>query len=85
MLGVFEYSEGASHVAQAIAVISGQTDIASDYDRNLDVLTSLGRIDKSKLKIIWQSNPLPNDPIALTGVGCSLLDEGMSALARVQL
>lgn len=64
---VFEYSEGASHAAQAIAVISGQTDIASDYDRNLDVLTSEGRIDKSKLKIIWQSNPLPNDPIAVRG------------------
>lgn len=64
---VFEYSEGASHAAQAIAVISGQTDIASDYDRNLDVLTSEGRIDKSKLKIIWQSNPLPNDPIAIRG------------------
>lgn len=64
---VFEYSEGASHAAQAIAVISGQTDIASDYDRNLDVLTSEGRIDKSKLKIIWQSDPLPNDPIAIRG------------------
>ncbi len=64
---VFEYSEGASHAAQAIAVISGQTDIASDYDRNLDVLTSEERIDKSKLKIIWQSNPLPNDPIAIRG------------------
>lgn len=64
---LFEYSEGSSHAAQAIAVISGQTDIASDYDRNLDVLTSEGRIDKSKLKIIWQSNPLPNDPIAIRG------------------
>lgn len=64
---VFDYSEGASHAAQAISVLSGQTDIASDYDRNLDVLISEGRIDKSKLKIIWQSNPLPNDPIAIRG------------------
>lgn len=64
---VFDYSEGASHAAQAIAVLSGQTDIASDYDRNLDVLTSEGRIDKSKLKIIWQSEPLPNDPIVVRG------------------
>ncbi len=64
---VFDYSEGASHAAQAIAVISGQVDIASDYDRNLDVLASEGRIDKSKLKIIWQSEPLPNDPIAIRG------------------
>ncbi|CAA9565742.1 ABC transporter, substrate-binding protein (cluster 12, methionine/phosphonates) [uncultured Synechococcales cyanobacterium] len=64
---VFDYNEGASHAAQAIAVLSGQTDIASDYDRNLDVLVSEGRIDQSKLKIIWQSNPLPNDAIAVRG------------------
>lgn len=64
---VFEYSEGASHAAQAISVLSDQTDIASDYDRNLDVLTDEGKIDKSKLKIIWKSEPLPNDPIVVRG------------------
>lgn len=64
---VFDYNEGASHAAQAIAVLSGQVDIASDYDRNLDVLTAEGRIDKSELKIIWQSDPLPNDPIVVRG------------------
>jgi phosphonate transport system substrate-binding protein len=64
---VFNYSEGASHAAQAIAVLSNQVDIASDYDRNLDVLTDGGKIDKRKLKLIWQSNPLPNDPIVVRG------------------
>lgn len=64
---VFDYSEGASHAAQAIAVLSGQVDIASDYDRNLDVLASTGRINKDELKIIWQSEPLPNDPIVVRG------------------
>jgi len=64
---VFNYSEGASHAAQAIAVISGQADIASDYDRNLDVLADTGRIDKNKIKIIWKSQPLPNDPIVVRG------------------
>lgn len=64
---VFEYSEGASHAAQAIAVLSDQVDIASDYDRNLDVLEATERINKDDLKIIWQSNPLPNDPIAIRG------------------
>lgn len=64
---VFDYNEGASHAAQAISVLSNQTDIASDYDRNLDVLVSEGRIDPSKLKIIWRSNLLPNDPIAIRG------------------
>jgi len=64
---VFDYNEGASHAAQAIAVISEQVDIASDYNRNLDVLGSQGRIDRDKIKIIWQSDPLPNDPIAIRG------------------
>lgn len=64
---VFDYSEGASHAAQAIAVISDQVDIASDYNRNLDVLASTGRIDRDEIKIIWQSDPLPNDPIAVSG------------------
>jgi len=64
---VFDYSEGASHSAQAISVISEQVDIASDYNRNLDVLVSQGRIDRDKIKIIWKSDPLPNDPIAIRG------------------
>ena len=63
----FEYSEGASHAAQAIAVLSDQVDIASDYDRNLDVLDSTGRIERDDLKIVWQSAPLPNDPIVVRG------------------
>jgi len=64
---VFDYNEGASHAAQAIAVISEQVDIASDYNRNLDVLASTGRIDRDQIKMIWQSEPLPNDPIAIRG------------------
>ncbi|NBD33944.1 MAG: phosphate/phosphite/phosphonate ABC transporter substrate-binding protein [Cyanobacteria bacterium] len=64
---IFDYNEGASHAAQAIAVISEQVDIASDYNRNLDVLASTGRIDRNQIKIIWQSDPLPNDPIAVRG------------------
>lgn len=64
---VFDYNEGASHAAQAISVISNQTDIASDYNRNLDVLASTGKIDRSEIKTIWQSERLPNDPIAIRG------------------
>ena len=64
---VFDYNEGASHAAQAIGVLSDQVDIASDYDRNLDVLAATDRINKDDLKIIWQSKPLPNDPIAVRG------------------
>ncbi len=64
---VFDYHEGASHAAQAIGVISGSADLASDYDRNLDVLAASGKLDRSKIKIIWTSEPLPNDPIVVRG------------------
>jgi phosphonate transport system substrate-binding protein len=62
----FAYSEGALHAAQAVGVVSGQVDIASDYDRHLDVLAAAGRIDRGKLKVLWQAE-LPNDPIVLRG------------------
>lgn len=64
---VFDYSEGTSEANQAIAVLNGQVDIASDYDRNLDVLASAKKVDTSKIKIIWQSVPLPNDAIVIRG------------------
>jgi phosphonate transport system substrate-binding protein len=76
---VFDYSEGASHAAQAIAVLSGQVDIASDYDRNLDVLASTERINRDDLKIIWESDPLPNDPIAVRGGLPAEVMEGLQA------
>lgn len=64
---VFDYREGASDAEQAIAITSGQMDIASNSDRNLDVLTSTQQINTSNIKIIWQSVPLPNDAIAVRG------------------
>ncbi|MFB6276078.1 MAG: phosphate/phosphite/phosphonate ABC transporter substrate-binding protein [Halothece sp.] len=76
---VFDYSEGASHAAQAISVISGQVDIASDYNRNLDVLVSQGRIDRDKIKIIWKSDPLPNDPIAIRGGLSEQVKQGLQS------
>lgn len=61
----FAYRDGASHAAQVISVISGQTDIASDYDRNLDGLVARGAVKEEDIKIIWQSEPLPNDPLVV--------------------
>ena len=81
---VFDYNEGASHAAQAIAVISEQVDIASDYNRNLDVLASTGRIDRDQIKLIWQSEPLPNDPITVRGGLSEEIKQGLqSALVNL--
>ena len=61
----WKYSEGASHPANEIAVQAGQTDLATDYDRNRNAMISSGRIKAESTKIFWTSEPLPNDAIAV--------------------
>jgi phosphonate transport system substrate-binding protein len=61
----WKYSEGASHPANEIAVQAGQTDLATDFDRNRNAMISSGRIKAENSKIFWTSDPLPNDAIAV--------------------
>lgn len=61
----WKYSEGASHPANEIAVQAGQVDLATDYDRNRNAMIAAGRIKADATKIVWTSDPLPNDAIAV--------------------
>jgi len=61
----FQYSDGATHAANEIAVASGQADCATDFDRNRTAMIESGRLEKSATEIVWQSDPLPNDAIAV--------------------
>jgi len=61
----FQYSDGATHAANEIAVASGQVDCATDFDRNRNAMIESGRLEKSATEIVWQSDPLPNDAIAV--------------------
>ncbi len=61
----WKYSEGATHAANEIAVSAGQVDMATDFDRNRNAMIAAGRIKPESNKIVWQSDPLPNDAIAL--------------------
>lgn len=61
----FKYHEGASHASQAIAVINEQVDLATDFDRNLNALIDLGKVKADQVKIVWTSDPLPNDALAV--------------------
>ena len=61
----FQYRDGASHAAQVLSVINGQNDLASDYDRNLNVLIERGTVKPDQIKIVWKSDPLPNDPLVV--------------------
>jgi len=61
----FKYSDGATHAANEIAVANGQTDLATDFDRNRNAMIEGGRLDAKATKIIWTSDPLPNDAMAV--------------------
>ena len=61
----FQYSDGATHAANEIAVASGQVDCATDFDRNRNAMIESGKLEKAATEIVWQSDPLPNDAIAV--------------------
>jgi phosphonate transport system substrate-binding protein len=61
----FRYRDGASHAANVISVASGQVDLATDFDRNLAAMLASGRVREGQVKVVWRSDPLPNDALAV--------------------
>lgn len=61
----FKYTEGASHPANELAVASGQVDFATDYDRNRTAMIESGKLKETDTKVVWTSDPLPNDAIGV--------------------
>jgi phosphonate transport system substrate-binding protein len=61
----FQYSEGATHAANEIAVANGQVDLATDFDRNRNAMIESGKLDADATEVVWTSDPLPNDAIAI--------------------
>jgi len=48
-----------------VAIANGRVDLATDFDRNRNALIEAGTIKPEQSKIVWESEPLPNDAIAL--------------------
>jgi phosphonate transport system substrate-binding protein len=61
----WKYTEGATHAANEVAVQSGQVDLATDFDRNRNAMIDKGVIKPDGTKIVWTSDPLPNDAIVV--------------------
>lgn len=61
----FNYRGGSSHPATELAVVNGQVDLATDYDRNRNSMIETGRIPANATEIVWTSDPLPNDALAV--------------------
>lgn len=71
----FRYRDGASHAANVLAVANGQVDLATDYDRNFAAMLAANRVSEAQARIVWRSEPLPNDALAVR----SDLDPGLKA------
>lgn len=61
----FKYRDGASHPANVTAVANGQVDLATDYDRNFNSMVERGLVKREAVRIVWTSDPLPNDPLVV--------------------
>ncbi len=61
----FQYRDGASHPANVTAVANGQVDLATDFDRNFNGMAERGLVSRDAVKIVWTSEPLPNDPLVV--------------------
>ena len=88
----FQYRDGASHPANVTAVANGQVDLATDFDRNLASMVAAGRVRQDQVKVVWRSDPLPNDALAVrrgldAGIKRTILDTALgideAAAARV--
>ena len=62
---LFDYSDGATHAANEIGVAGGQVDCATDFDRNRNAMIEGGKLEKNATEVVWTSEPLPNDAIAV--------------------
>ena len=80
----WKYTEGATHPANEIAVQAGQTDLATDYDRNRNAMISSGRIKAESSRIFWTSDALPNDAIAVPrGTSQAFIDRVQKILTAI--
>jgi phosphonate transport system substrate-binding protein len=74
----WQYHEGATHAANEIAVSTGQVDLATDFDRNRTAMIEGGKVKSDANKIVWTSDPLPNDAIVMPA------DASADMMAQVQ-
>ncbi|TWB36485.1 phosphate/phosphite/phosphonate ABC transporter substrate-binding protein [Nitrospirillum pindoramense] len=82
----WSYTEGATHAANEISVSSGQVDLATDFDRNRNAMIASGKVKEDANKIVWTSDPLPNDAIVLPATApAGMADQVRKTLTAITL
>lgn len=60
-----KYAEGASAAAAQMATVGGQVDLATGWDTHRNIMIKNGTIKEDANKVIWESDPLPNEVVAV--------------------
>lgn len=60
-----KYAEGASAAAAQMATVSGQVDLATGWDTHRNIMIKNGTIKDTDNQVIWESEPLPNEVVAV--------------------
>ncbi|MBV8256543.1 MAG: phosphate/phosphite/phosphonate ABC transporter substrate-binding protein [Actinobacteria bacterium] len=55
------------HPQSLLALTNGQVDAAEVNSQQQATATAAGQFDTTKFKVLWRSDPLPNDPITVRG------------------
>lgn len=59
------YAEGASAAAAQMATVNGQIDLATGWDTHRNTMIRNGTIAADANKVVWESDPLPNEVVAV--------------------
>lgn len=60
-----KYAEGASAAAAQMATVNGQVDLATGWDTHRNIMIKNGTIKETDNQVIWESEPLPNEVVAI--------------------
>ena len=60
-----KYAEGASAAAAQMATVGGQVDLATGWDTHRNTMLRNGQLKPDANKVVWESEPLPNEPVVV--------------------
>ncbi|MES2979941.1 MAG: PhnD/SsuA/transferrin family substrate-binding protein [Pseudomonadota bacterium] len=62
----FRYSACNQHADNELDVASGRCDLATDSESNRSAMVQRGLVKEADVPVVWRSEPLPQDPIAVS-------------------
>lgn len=79
-----KYAEGASAAAAQMATIGGQVDLATGWDTHRNIMIKNGTIKEDSNKVVWESDPLPNEVVAVRkGMDADMAKNLQAAFAAI--